>query len=122
MKFLTNKLKNEITEIKKLLNKRSKPKEDENYEKINIEEDDDDFEENYEYNDEIEEINEDDYPSNEGIINNLKENLHANEKYYAINEKKIDELEDRINDNENTILDLQRELRNFKKKITQIKT
>ncbi len=114
--ILTNKLKNEITEIKKLLNKRSKPKEDENYEKINIEnieEDDDDFEENYEYNDEIEEINGDDYPSNEGIINNLKENLHANEKYYAINEKKIDELEDRINDNENTILDLQRELRNF---------
>ncbi len=46
-----------------------------NYEKINIEnieEDDDDFEENYEYNDEIEEINEDNYPSNEGIINNLK--------------------------------------------------
>lgn len=114
--ILTNKLKNEITEIKKLLNKRSKPKEDENYEKINTEEDDDDFEENYEYNDEIEEINEDDYPSNEGIINNLKENLHANEKYYTINEKKIDELEDRINDNENTILDLQRELRNFKKK------
>ncbi len=30
--------------------------------------------------------------------------------------KKYDELEDRINDNENTILDLQRELRNFKKK------
>ncbi len=36
--------------------------------------------------------------------------------------KKYDELEDRINENENTILDLQRELRNFKKKITQIKT
>ncbi|MCD2383548.1 hypothetical protein LRB48_03705, partial [Borreliella burgdorferi] len=49
-------------------------------------------------------------------INNLKENLNENEKYYAINEKKIDELEDRINENENTILDLQRELRNFKKK------
>ncbi|APS98739.1 hypothetical protein Bmayo_02755 [Borreliella mayonii] len=118
--ILTNKLKNEIVEIKKLLNKKTRHKEDENYEKINIEdieeETDDDFEENYEYNNEIEEKNEDNYPSNEEIINNLKENLHENEKYYAINEKKIDELEDRINDNENTILDLQRELRNFKKK------
>ncbi|AEL18720.1 conserved hypothetical protein [Borreliella bissettiae DN127] len=118
--ILTNKLKNEIEEIKKLLSKNTKPKKNENYEKINIEnieeEADDDFEENYEYNDEIEEANEDNYPSNEGIINNLKENLNENEKYYAINEKKIEELEDRINDNENTILDLQRELRNFKKK------
>ncbi|EEF84245.1 hypothetical protein QIA25_03355 [Borreliella spielmanii] len=118
--ILTNKLKNEIIEIKKLLNKRSRPIENENYEKINIEnieeEDDDDFEENYEYNDEAEETNGDNYPSNEGIINNLKEKLYENEKYYAINEKKFDELEDRINDNENTILDLQRELRNFKKK------
>lgn len=90
--ILTNKLKNEIVEIKKLLNKKIKPKEDENYEKINIEnieeETDDDFEDNYEYNDEIEETNEDNYPSNEGIINNLKENLNENEKYYAINEKK----------------------------------
>ncbi|WKC99964.1 hypothetical protein [Borreliella bissettiae] len=118
--ILTNKLKNEIEEIKKLLSKNTKPKKNENYEKINIEnieeEADDDFEENYEYNDEIEEANEDNYPSNEGIINNLKKNLNENEKYYAINEKKIEELEDRINDNENTILDLQRELRNFKKK------
>ncbi len=122
--ILTNKLKNEIVEIKKLLNKKSRPKDAENYEKINIEnieeeeddDDDDDFEENYEYNDEIEETNEDNYPSNEGIINNLKEKLYENEKYYAINEKKFDELEDRINDNENIILDLQRELRNFKKK------
>ncbi|WKC75349.1 hypothetical protein QIA36_03305 [Borreliella yangtzensis] len=123
--ILTNKLKTEISEIKKLLNEKLKPKEYKNYEKINtesIEEDgdnvgnDDDFEENYEYNDEIEEINEENYPSDEGIINNLKANLHDNEKYYAINEKKFDELEDRINDNENTILDLQRELRNFKKK------
>ncbi|MCD2401073.1 hypothetical protein LRB67_02110 [Borreliella bissettiae] len=118
--ILTNKLKNEIEEIKKLLSKNTKPQKNENYEKINIEnieeEADDDFEENYEYNDEIEEANEDNYPSNEGIINNLKENLNENEKYYAINEKKIEELEDRINDNENTILDLQRELRNFKKK------
>ncbi len=126
--ILTNKLKNEIVEIKKLLNKKSRPKDAENYEKINIEnieeedDDDDDFEENYEYNDEIEETNEDNYPSNEGIINNLKEKLYENEKYYAINEKKFDELEDRINDNENIILDLQRELRNFKKKMTQIKT
>ncbi|WKC90922.1 hypothetical protein [Borreliella carolinensis] len=118
--ILTNKLKNEIEEIKKLLSKNTRPKKNENYEKINIEnieeEADDDFEENYKYNDEIEEANEDNYPSNEGIINNLKENLNENEKYYAINEKKIEELEDRINDNENTILDLQRELRNFKKK------
>ncbi|WNY69678.1 hypothetical protein [Borreliella andersonii] len=118
--ILTNKLKNEIVEIKKLLNKKTKLKEDENFEKINIEnigeETDDDFEDNYKYNDEIEEANEDNYPSNERIINNLKENLHENEKYYAINEKKIDELEDRINENESTILDLQRELRNFKKK------
>nr|WP_267917583.1 hypothetical protein [Borreliella afzelii] len=122
--IITNKLKNEIVEIKKLLNKKSRPKDAENYEKINIEnieeeeddDDDDDFEENYEYNDEIEETNEDNYPSNEGIINNLKEKLYENEKYYAINEKKFDELEDRINDNENIILDLQRELRNFKKK------
>lgn len=124
--ILTNKLKNEIVEIKKLLNKKSRPKDAENYEKINIEnieddddddgDDDDDFEENYEYNDEIEETNEDNYTSNEGIINNLKEKLYENEKYYAINEKKFDELEDRINDNENIILDLQRELRNFKKK------
>ncbi|SCW28020.1 hypothetical protein SAMN02983004_00302 [Borreliella japonica] len=120
--ILTNKLKNEIAEIKKLLNKNSKPEEDEDYEKINIEnieednDDNDDFEETYEYSDEVEEINDDNYPSNERIINNLKENLPDNEKYYAINEKKIDELEDRINDNESTILDLQRELRNFKKK------
>ncbi|WKC79930.1 hypothetical protein [Borreliella tanukii] len=121
--ILTNKLKNEILEIKKLLNEKLGPKEDENYEKINTEnieeeedDDDDDFEENYEYNDEIEEINEDNRPSNERIIKNLKETLHENEKYFAINEKKFDELEDRINDNENTILDLQRELRNFKKK------
>ncbi|WP_151073588.1 coiled-coil domain-containing protein [Borreliella turdi] len=124
--ILTNKLKNEILEIKKLLNKKARSEEDENYkEKINIEnieeeeeedDDDDDFEENYEYNDEIEELNKDNYPSSERIINNLKKNLDENEKYYAINENKIDELEDRINDNENTILDLQRELRNFKKK------
>ncbi|MCD2332158.1 hypothetical protein [Borreliella americana] len=119
--ILTNKLKNEIVEIKKLLNKKNKPKEDENYEKIDIEsieeeDDDDDFEDNYEYNDGTEEANEDNYPSNEGIIKNLKENLHENEKYYAINEKNIDDLEDRINENENTILDLQRELRNLKKK------
>ncbi|AIJ29903.1 hypothetical protein [Borreliella valaisiana] len=122
--ILTNKLKNEILEIKTLLNEKLRPKEYENHEKTNtenIEEDDndvndDDFEENYEYDDEIEEINEDNYPSDEGIINNLKENLHKNEKYYDTNEKKFNELEDRINDNENTILDLQRELRNFKKK------
>ncbi|WPM05781.1 hypothetical protein QIA41_01520 [Borreliella sinica] len=129
--ILTSKLKKEIAEIKKLLNKKSSPKEDENYEKINIkdiedieeeggeeeEEENEEFEENYGYNDEVEETNEDNYPSNEGVINNLKENLlYENEKYYAINEKKFDVLEDRITDNENTILDLQKELRNFKKK------
>ncbi|QFI14662.1 coiled-coil domain-containing protein [Borrelia sp. CA_690] len=123
--ILTNKLKNEIIEIKKLLNKTSRPKKDENYDKMEIEnieedieddDDDDNFEGNYEHNNKIKEINEDNYPSNERIINNLKENLQENEKYHTINEKKFDELEDRINDNENTILDLQRELRNFKKK------
>ncbi|WP_424632420.1 hypothetical protein [Borreliella lusitaniae] len=116
--MLTNKLKNEIAEIKKLLNKKPRSKKDENYEKINIKniDDDDDFEENYEYDDETEEINEKNYPSNEGIINSLKENRNRNEKSYAINEKKFDELEDRINDNENIILDLQKELRKFRKK------
>ncbi|AJA90354.1 hypothetical protein OY14_02735 [Borreliella chilensis] len=115
--ILTNKLKNEILEIKKLLSKKIRPKEVENYEKINEEEEEEEiFEENYDYEDKLEEINGDSYPSNEKIINNLKETLHNNDQYYAINENKFDELEERINDNENTILDLQKELRKFKKK------